>query len=578
MSVILLISAFPSSILEDLCSSYLGIGAGKVSDELISLKSYASNLARREPGRLQVLYDRDYTTLAYRGRNLPISNLQNGLNDLISETWGRMLVLSGGTKIPIEIPFCMSEDVETTDMGRSFIHELRTTPPTLPLLYEMSKLQNFPLFRRAEAGAVQNFELDPSSAQEFFHTLKPIVESIAFLLQVTGSGPLRMSEVVGDRYSNGTKKRNLFVSHGRVFLLRTDLKTSPRAGMRSQVVHHPPPKVTELLVYYLSVVRPLEIFLSGSLGWTDQYAAYSQFIYVIKGSVVTPRGFSDIISTYTDRYFGCRLSGLDLRHVLISIQDTFIRPIVDPSVQKIGDTQAGHSTMTAITVYGQRIGHLNGILAQSFNLAEDWCRRLHKILGVGPDPPSPPIPIVHAPSEPTWWSPSEFIPSNSNLDNIVSNLHSNFTTTVVGSLAGISRTCEKTFRESAFEAVATWGGASGFPVPSQTPGNGEPMAISDLFCPEANPVSLKVDEALTHGSHTNLTISSRPPRMSSFCRSYHFTPVAPALAIPARTRNISYTLSSSRNIPTLSPFFPQARESPSPSLREPWVKPPESLL
>jgi len=44
-----LIPTFPSSILKDICLNYLGTGEGKVFDELVSLKSYASSLASREP-------------------------------------------------------------------------------------------------------------------------------------------------------------------------------------------------------------------------------------------------------------------------------------------------------------------------------------------------------------------------------------------------------------------------------------------------------------------------------------------------------------------------------------------------
>ena len=275
---------------------------------------------------MRILYDPYYTTLSYCSRNLPLSKLQSGLNKLVLDTWDMMLALSGGTKVPVCIPEGMSEDVRCTDMGHSFLKSITTTPLNLALLKEMLKLHTFTLFQLGEARSDRNWEVDPASAQEFFHTIKPLIESITFLVQVTGSGPLCMLEIVGDRYCNGSRKRNLYISHGRVFLLRMDLKTSSACGIRSHVVHYPPPKVLELLVYYLSVVQPLETFLAGHLGWTNQHVAYSQFIYVVKGSVITPQAFSDIIATYTDRYFNCRISGLDLRHVLKNIQETFLPP------------------------------------------------------------------------------------------------------------------------------------------------------------------------------------------------------------------------------------------------------------
>ena len=508
ISSILLSPAVLFSILEESCSKLLGAGEGKIFDELISLKTYASSLAMREPGYLGMLYNPYYTVLAYRGRNLVLARLQSGLNDLVAETWGRMLAFSGGKEVPVDRQAGMSEDIRSTAMGRSFIDDLPTSPQTLPLLYEMLKSPKTTLFRPAEAGSGRNFELDPGSVQEFLHTLKPIVESIAFLLQVTGSGPLRMSEVVGDRFRNGSRQRNLFISHSRVFLLRTDLKSSCVRGIRSHVVHYPPPKVVDLLVYYLSVVRPLETFLTGQLGWVDQQAAYYEFIYVIKGSVLTPRAFSDIIATYTERYFGCRLSGLDLRHVLINIQATFLPPIVDPLAQKFGDSQAGHGTPVANQIYGQRIDHLPGKEAAAFGLAYHWCGLLHKVLGVGPDAPCPPIPFLHAPSQPTWWSPSEYIPSAASLDTVISNMHCHITTSLAAATEDLSRSCQKILREAVYEAVATVWSTGGFTLPSQPPTNGRPATVPDLLELQPSVVSLT---QLNHSPqpHANLTKLSR---------------------------------------------------------------------
>lgn len=466
----------------------------------------------REPGHLRIVYDLDYTTLAYRGRNLVLSKLQSGLNELISDTWQRLLALTGGKRVPVEVPVCMSEDIRSTSLGYSFINELRTDPPTLALLHEMCKQPAFNLFRPAASGEGRSFEIDPGAAHEFFHTVKPIVESIAFLLQMTGSGPLRLSEVVLDRYCNGRSPRNLFISHGRVFLLRTDGKSSGIRGYRSSVVHFPAPKVADLLVYYLSIVRPLETFLTAALGWDDQHAAYSEFIYVLKGQALTARAFSDIIATYTQRYFNCRLSGLDLRHVLVNIQSVFLPPIVDPSVQKFGNSQAGHSTKTAIRVYGQRIDHLPGEEAAAFVLAQHWCRRLHNVLGVGPDPPTAPIPYLHAPSDPTWWSPTQYIPQPFSPENAMSDLYRLIKTHLMSTVHHLTATCEKTLRDATFEAIAAMLSASGFSLsevmarvmsgagipPSNTPTTEpEQPASSSGSQPQSSSVSPKLTIHLT---------------------------------------------------------------------------------
>jgi len=441
--------------LKSLCEQYLGPGEGKVSDELIALKKYASTLAMKEPCDPTLLWNPDYTVLAIRGQNLSLARLQSGLNQLIEDTWALLLALTKGVKIGVTLPPSMSEDLRSTGIGVSFVQQARTDPPSLPLLSNAS----LPLLRpKANSGEDTAFEVDPSAAEEFFHKIKPIVEAIAFLTQTTGSGPLRLSEVVDDRYCNGSSPRNLFISHGLVFLLRRNLKSSGFRGHRSSVIHFPPQKVTELLIYYLVVVRPLEIFLTASLGWTKHHAAYSEFLYVVKGRKLAPQELSGIIARYTDKYLMCRLTGLQLRHVLISIQSVFLPPIVDPSVQRFRDSQAGHSTRTANHVYGQRIDHLPGEDAALFVLAHHWCKKLHNLFGLGPEGTTTrPIPHLHAPSEPTWWSPSNYIPPPlPSPGELYSQVNRLINSAVSFAVQEVMIQQEKVLKESIFQALAAF--------------------------------------------------------------------------------------------------------------------------
>jgi hypothetical protein len=499
---------FPSCRnLEAVCEKFLGIGEGKVSDELISLKAYASSLAAREPGDPKILYDPDYTSLAFRGQKLTLHRMQTGLNELVNKTWNALLDLSGGTKIEVTVPPSVCEDLRSSGVGDSFMKHITTEPPSLPLLFEMSRNPGISLLRPTwQAGAGTRFEVDPSAAQEFFHTIKPIVEAIAFLIHATGSGPLRMSEVVEDRYCNGSSPRNLFMSHGLLFLLRRNLKSSSLRGHRSSVIHFPPGKIAELLIYYLAVIRPVEVFLAAALKWTDQQAAYSQFIYVVKGRRLTPQGLSWIIAECTERYFGCRLTGLDFRHVLISIQSVFLPPIVDPSVQKFGDSQAGHSSRTANQVYGQRLDHLPGEQAALFVLSYHWCRKLHTVLGLGPESVFiPPIPYIHAPSAPTWWSPANYIPPHpTSSQELLSQFRLLMNTQFSSVAHELSTRCETILREFVSQAsvASSLARNSKRPVPERAPS----------VAPEAFRVLPLTPDSVSSSTERILYLSSLTPR------------------------------------------------------------------
>jgi hypothetical protein len=125
-------------------------------------------------------------------------------------------------------------------------------------------------------------------------------------------------------------------------------------------------------------------------------------------------------------------------------------------------------------------------------LAYHWCKRLHSVLGVGPDPPTPPIPYLHAPSDPTWWSPSQYIPSPVSIDNIISNLHCHVSTTLAGATDRLAESCQKSLREATFEAVAAVWSTGGPPFPSRPPAK-EESVVSDFSEAQPNSVSLKVN-------------------------------------------------------------------------------------
>jgi len=521
------------------------------------LRKFASSLAAREPGYPRIIYDPNYTALAYRGRNLVISRMQSGLKEIIEDTWSKLLALTGGKKIEVTVPPSMSEDLRSIDIGDGFIKRVTTEPPTLPLLSEMLKHSGPSLLRSSgRTGDGIPFEVDPSASQEFFHAIKPIVEAIAFLIHSTGSGPLRLSEVVDDRYCNGSSPRNLLISHGLVFLLRTDLKSSTIRGCRSTVVHFPSEHVTELLIYYLAVVRPVEIFLTAALGWTEQQATYSQFLYVTKGRQLTPRELSVVIAQYTERFFGCRLTGLDLRHVLINIQGVFLPPIVDPSVQKFGDSQAGHSTRIANQQYGQRVDHLPGKQASLFDLSYHWCKKLHSFFGLGPEAiPNRPIPYIHAPREPTWWSPSDYIPPQQpSAHEIINFIRTIINSEMTSAMHELLIRCERVLTESVFRAYSAsmvTVASSGLPgnQPLQTTSSEVHMVPSAVTNVSFQLATFSSSLTFSFCSHTS-TRRLFPPRlgeMTGFFRFSHSTRSAPDRPLVVTTNDISFSRFSPAN-------------------------------
>ena len=98
--------------------------------------------------------------------------------------------------------------------------------------------------------------------------------------------------------------------------------------------------------------------------------------------------------------------------------------------------------------------HLPGEQAALFVLAYHWCKKLHSVLGLGSDTPVRPIPYLHAPPEPTWWRPSEYLPPPSSSHEIVSQVHYAVNAALSHATQEWLIRCEKTLKESIFQGLA----------------------------------------------------------------------------------------------------------------------------
>jgi len=110
--------------------------------------------------------------------------------------------------------------LQDTNISDTFIKCITTKPLTLPLLSEMLKHSGPSLLgssRRIGNGIT--FKVNPSTLQEFFHMVEPIVEAIVFRESQWSRASGMYEEAVDDQYCNSSSPWNLLILHSLVFLL-----------------------------------------------------------------------------------------------------------------------------------------------------------------------------------------------------------------------------------------------------------------------------------------------------------------------------------------------------------------------
>jgi hypothetical protein len=143
--------------------------------------------------------------------------------------------------------------------------------------------------------------------------------------------------------------------------IRAD-KTSAVSGRSKVKPHWIPIELTQVLIWYLLVLRPLEVMVAYQFLDDDSAAGYLSHLWTGPKGRWTTQRFTALISKYTAAALGIEnaltlsssrqvLCGLYVAHCNAQFRESDVKSEEEAAIESIGDMQAGHTTSIARNHY-----------------------------------------------------------------------------------------------------------------------------------------------------------------------------------------------------------------------------------
>ena len=318
-------------------------------------------------------------TVQVRSVQVHIPKLLDGVKSMVEDLRRKLYGFSDGTPIKLHIPQDLADDLTSTSRGDSWMSSAHTLPREQALMRHMTSAGSWQLSTIASDGLRWN----RLACEEFMDEAAKVVGLIATLVHIGAGPPCRGTEQMADRITNGIQPRTLYLSFGRLLTIRRHTKNTHASGLDAFNVCYYPQALTELITYYLLVIRPLERAVAEAIYGAAAAATYDMFLYVHHGSRMSSTAFSQVLEQVTAQHIGLRLSLNPIRHVMIAFQRAYVEEMRIPRGDNIGDLLSAHSSKTADAYYAREHGLVEGMTATYLLDVQEWCDMYHDAIGLG---------------------------------------------------------------------------------------------------------------------------------------------------------------------------------------------------
>jgi hypothetical protein len=193
-----------------------------------------------------------------------------------------------------------------------------------------------------------------------------------------------------------TATRGLYAISGYLCLVNFYSKTRHNSGSDKPVGRFPALEVMRLLLYYLALIRPVEVTFASELYGPQAVEDYSVHLWMHRGKVMDSHKYTNVLKHFTDLYLHVPLTVSQWRQLVKNIFRNILHiNIDDHDEQEELPTESadpenslvhmfGHDeSRIGVQFYGRQYGHLGGNFDEtSF---ANWLRSsigLHNFLGL----------------------------------------------------------------------------------------------------------------------------------------------------------------------------------------------------
>ena len=359
-------------------------------DQIKELSSYASSIVLAEPLPPRISWDDGMTTVAIDGEHISLDFLRQGIQEEIRQLESCILALTGEQSIPDWLSKDdggrpVKDEPRNRDPGYSFLDDSRFRDRHHPFLRH---LVEDPEWNLARMDVTQKLVKNMVVCHRVFDRTEEIQEKLLVLIHIFSH--CRGTELAETKIQNSASRlRNLAIYHDRLYNNISHTKTSQSTGHDSYLPCLLPAEISRLLVHYLVVIRPVEVYLSLVL-WGEQTAAlYTTYLFVARQRRLTASHDSAFLEVFFNKHCDAHIQLNRWRQVSASLKREFINEKFLSACRR-SDSSMGHTMAVSRKYYAQ--DHDTPEFATSDILFEQtWVdRQLHALLGLGSE--TPPLP------------------------------------------------------------------------------------------------------------------------------------------------------------------------------------------
>jgi len=352
-----------------------------VFESIRDLQSIASTIAFNQPATADTFTSRDFKYIQHKGHLVEVAKLTAGIQQMLKDVREKMYALSGGKRVRLIIPKDHVDDFSSTGRGMSWMDNCGTAPRIQALMSAMIEEGKWNLSIRNENGGLM---WNRTACQKFMDQVADILDTLISLTHLGGGPPVRGEELVRDQITNGIQIRTLYRCFDQMVLIRRRSKDTHARGIDAFNICYLPKALTDVLTYYLLVIRPLERVVAWQLYQSkERCLEYDMYLWVKHGKRMTSAEFSAALKYHTRTYIGVELTINPTRHVMIAFMRTFLEPAMIEKGNNIGDLMSSHNTKTSLDHYAQQIGNLEGVTDLLMSEVRSFCDSYHDAIGLG---------------------------------------------------------------------------------------------------------------------------------------------------------------------------------------------------
>jgi len=361
---------------------HLAKGCDSVFDFVREAQAVASSIALSQPATADTCTSRDFKFIQHKGYLVEVARLTSGVQEMLKVLKGKMFGLTGGKPVQYHIPENHVDDLSSLARGVSWMDKCYTEPREQGLMYTMLQGGHWNLC--VEGVGSRRLDWNMVACHQFMDQAAEIVDLIITLVHIGAGPPVRGEEIVRDRITNGNQIRTIYLCFGQMLAIRRRSKDTNSRGVDAFNVCYFPQCLTDVICYYLLVIRPLERLVVWEL-YRDRERCldYDLHLYVKHGKRMTSDQFSDTLRKLTTNFFGVKLSISPLRHIMIAFMRAFMEPKMVEKGNNIGDLMSSHTTFTAVHSYAREINNLEGVTSGIMLDVQDFCEDFHDVIGLG---------------------------------------------------------------------------------------------------------------------------------------------------------------------------------------------------